>query len=324
MDRCGNSTEMLHSTPGPTLIWVAAPSPHSSATSFGASIGGPLVHDRTFFFANYEGFRQVQASTAIATVPNALAQEGLLPSSGNPGVCNSATPSGCVAVPVDPRVEQFLALLPPPNGLDNGDGTADLITANKGSTIENLGIVRMDHNFSNSHSLFVRYMIDDSSSVVPYIATPPGTFVPGFPALHQARNQYFTVQDRSSFGPEMLNELRFGINRTTASTSAIDTHPGLSISLVSGRPLGTIDIAGMSLLGNHPFFPLGDFSTVYQVQDQVSSTIHRHTFKFGVQFSKDPIQWAARFWGEWDLYLPRSEFLRVSATVQQPCARILS
>ncbi|HKF05525.1 MAG TPA: hypothetical protein VKB49_24620, partial [Candidatus Sulfotelmatobacter sp.] len=186
----------------------------------------------------------------------------------------------------DPRVEQFLALLPPTNGADNGDGTGDLITANKGSTNENLGIVRVDHNFSNSHSLFGRYMIDDSSSVVPYIATPPGTFVPGFPALHEARNQYFSVQDRSNLRRQMLNELRFGINRTTASTSVVDTHPGLSISLVPGRPLGTIDIAGMSLLGNHAFFPIGDFSTVYQVQDQLSSTIHRHTLKFGVQFRR--------------------------------------
>ena len=262
------------------------PIPAFVRNQFGASIGGPLVHDRTFFFANYEGFREVQASTAIATVPDALAHQGLLPSAIDPGACNNTTPSGCVAVAVDPRLKQFLALLPPTNGADNGDGTGDLITANKGSTTENLGLVRVDHNFSNSHSLFARYMIDDSSSVVPYIGTPPGTYVPGFPALHQARNQYFTVQDRRNLGQEVFNELGFGINRTTASTSIVDTHPGLSISLLPGRPFGMIDIAGMSLLGNSPLIPLGNFSTVYQVQDQLSSTIHRHTMKFGAQFRR--------------------------------------
>ena len=41
------------------------------------ALGGPLVHDRTFFFANYEGFREVQASTAIATVPDAVGSPGL-------------------------------------------------------------------------------------------------------------------------------------------------------------------------------------------------------------------------------------------------------
>lgn len=108
--------------------------------------------------------------------------------------------------------------------------------------------------------------------------------MPGFPALHQARNQYLTVQDRRNLGHEAFNELRFGINRTTASTSIVDTHPGLSTSLVPGRPFGTLDITGMSLVGNSAVIPVGDFSTVYQVQDQLSRTIDRHTLKFGAEF----------------------------------------
>ena len=254
------------------------------------------MHDRTFFFANYEGFREVQASTAIATAPNALAHRGLLPSASNPGGCSNAVPSGCVAVRVDPRVQQFLELLPPSNGTNNGDGTGDLITANKGATNGHHGMFRVDHNFSNTHSLFARYVIDDSSSLVPYFGEPPGTYIPGFPVLHQARNQYSTVQDRRNLGHEVFNELRFAINRTTASTSIVDTHPGLSISLVPGRPLGTIDIAGMSLVGNSAVIPLGDFSTVYQVQDQPSRAIGRHTLKFGAQFrgiqSNGPLDFA--------------------------------
>src|SRR4029079_4415297 len=200
------------------------PIPAFVRNQFGASIGGRVVHLGTFFFANYEGFREVQASTAIATVPDALAHQGLLPSAVDPEACTNTTPSGCVAVAVDAPLIQFLALLPPANGADNGDGTGDLITANKGSTTENLGLVRVDHNFSNSHSLFARYMIDDSSSLVPYVGTPPGTYVPGFPALHQAGNQYFAVQDRRNLRQELFNELGFGINRTTASTSIVDTH----------------------------------------------------------------------------------------------------
>jgi hypothetical protein len=264
----------------------AGPIPHFVRNQFGAGIGGPLKRNRTFFFGNHEGFREVQASTAIATVPDALAHQGLLPSANNPAACTNATPSGCVAIPMNPLIQPFLNLLPPSNGAENGDGTGELITANKGTTREDHNMFRIDHNFSNAHSLFARYTVDDSSSLVPYVGTPPGAYAPGFPTFHLARNQYATVQDRMIFGPEWVNELRIGINRTTASSSLDNTHPGLSISLVPGRPFGMIDIAGESLIGNFSAFPLGDFSTVYQVQDQLSHTIGRHTLKFGIEFRR--------------------------------------
>ena len=262
------------------------PIPPFVRNQFGASTGGPVVRDRTFFFVSYEGFREVQASTAIATVPDALAHQGLLPAANDPTACISTSPSGCVSVAIDPRIQPFLALLPPSNGAHNGDGTGDLITADKGATYEYHGMVRVDHNFSSTHSLFVRYVVDDSSSFVPYFGTPPGTYVPGFPVDHAARNQYFTVQDRKSLGAELFNELRFAINRTTASTSIVDTHPGLSISRVPGRPFGMLDVAGMSFIGYNLGVPLGDFSTVHQIQEQVSRTTGRQTLKFGGEFRR--------------------------------------
>jgi hypothetical protein len=56
-----------------------APIPPFVRNQFGASIGGPVVHDRTFFFASYEGFREVQASTALRRSPMPLLTRACCP-----------------------------------------------------------------------------------------------------------------------------------------------------------------------------------------------------------------------------------------------------
>ncbi|HYO83540.1 MAG TPA: hypothetical protein VES20_19215 [Bryobacteraceae bacterium] len=263
-----------------------SPKPPLVRNHFGGNITGPLVRDRTFFFANYEGLREIRASTMVSTVPNATAHLGLLPSPSRPAACTMSAPGECVAIGVDPRVRPFLGLLPASNGRDNGDGTGDLITSNKGTIRQDHGTARVDHSFSNRHSLFARYMIDDSSSLSPSFGTPPGTYAPGFPVRHRVRNQYFTIQDRRTFGHAAINEIRFGINRTTASALSPDTGSLLSISRVPGRPFGMLNVAGMSLVGNSPLAPLANLSTVYQVQEQFSRTAGRHTLTIGAHLRR--------------------------------------
>ena len=55
---------------------------HLVQNNFGASLGGPIKHSRTFFFVNYEGFRHVMADTMIDTVPTAAEINGDFSNSG--------------------------------------------------------------------------------------------------------------------------------------------------------------------------------------------------------------------------------------------------
>src|SRR6267143_234055 len=122
--------------------------PPFKRNQFGGTIGGPIVKDHTFFFADFEGIRQSKGITTVATVPSANARAGNL-SSGT--------------VTVDPSAAAYLPFwhLPDPNSpiLANGD-LGQYTFAGQQIVNENFLTTRVDHKFSNNDSLFGTYMYD--------------------------------------------------------------------------------------------------------------------------------------------------------------------
>ncbi|MFZ0634393.1 MAG: carboxypeptidase regulatory-like domain-containing protein [Candidatus Acidiferrales bacterium] len=269
------------------------PIPPFVRNQFGASFGAPIVKDKTFFFADYEGFRESEGLTNIATVPDALAHEGYLPNPSSPAACTQSNLGGCVNVGVNPAVAPFLAIFPAANGTDFGNGSAELTSSERRKTREDYGMVRVDHIFSNNHSAFARYIIDDSDALVPYLST----LAPGFPGNNTSRNQYFTAQDQELFGSNWLNQASFGFNRTTYLASVQNLYPSLSISLVPNRPIGVFSLAGLTPIGNNLIYPLADYSNVFQLDDNVSWTHGHHSIRFGGEFRRDEIN------GPFDLFV---------------------
>src|SRR5207244_6972509 len=101
------------------------------------SAGLPIVKDRTFIFADYEGLRQDLGVTLTNTVPSAAAHAGQLVSG---------------PVTVDPRVAPYLDFYPLPNGPVKGDtGTYSFVGQQVAR--ENFFTVRLDHTFSARNSL---------------------------------------------------------------------------------------------------------------------------------------------------------------------------
>jgi hypothetical protein len=258
--------------------------PPFQRNQFGGSLGGPIQRDRTFFFLSYEGFRERLGITAVATVPDALAHQGLLPAalSANPAACTPQSLGACVNVGVNPAVAPFLALYPSPNGPDLGGGVGLFTSSAKRATREDYGLVRVDHAFSATHSVFGRYIMDDSDSQNPYLST----LVPGFPGESSSRDQFFTLQDQKIFHTDWLNLLAFGFNRTTYLAVVHDTHPGLTIALAPDRPVGVLAITGLTSLGNNFIYPFGSFSNTFQIQDNVAWQRGRHAIKFGGEYRR--------------------------------------
>jgi hypothetical protein len=210
---------------------------------FGGSVGGPIVKDRTFFFANYEGFRQ-----QLGGVP----QTGFVPSQTYRDQVSRAQPSLAFVVeayPVgqahtsDPNVDSFTGVVPSPNS-------------------ENAGTIRIDHRFSANDSGYVRYNIDDGVSTSALNALAQGITV-------TSRVQNFVLEETHIFDPHLINEAQVGFNRNTF----------IQVQK-TGLPFN-FSITGFTSLSED--YTKEQVGQSQSLNDTVTLTKSYHTLKFGAE-----------------------------------------
>jgi len=222
-------------------IKPATKRPVFQLNQFGASLGGPIIKDRTFFFVNYEGFRQ-----QLGGVP----QTGFVPSpafraqvaTAQPALAAiiNAYPNGQAATS-DPNVDTFTGVVPSPNQ-------------------ENAGTVRVDHRISDKDSGYIRYNIDDGVSTSALNALAQGITV-------TSRIQNLVLEETHIVNPRVLNELEIGFNRNIYLQYQ-----------QTGLPFN-FSITGLtSLSENYSKEQVGQSESV---NDTVTWTKGTHTLKFG-------------------------------------------
>ena len=215
--------------------------PEFKRHQFGATIGGPIIQDKTFFFFSYEGFRESLGVSDVDVVPTADAKTGLFqgtcPSllTGLGGVYNPG--ANTCTIPVGPDAVPFLALYGDPNRPSTDGGiTADQATNSNQPTTENFYTARLDHSFSESDSFFARY----TTSVGNKDQALDGGSHQAF-ALTTTRNDnhYSTLEWKHIFSPNTINTFRFGAQRNTWFQEA--TNPGpIDIGFYPDRAMGAI------------------------------------------------------------------------------------
>ncbi|HEY6388769.1 MAG TPA: carboxypeptidase regulatory-like domain-containing protein [Candidatus Acidoferrum sp.] len=259
----------------------AAPPPFRR-NQFGATLGGPIQKDKTFFFVNYEGLRQGLTNTAVDTVPSQAARNGNLCAPPNCSTTNLVT--------VDPQAARYLAFWPLPNGglicpfasCAPGTGDSGIYTTQvPTSTSEDFFTTRIDQKIGDRDSLFGTYVFDRASVLAP---DPLDLWVDS----NLSRRQIVSVEENHIFTPTYANSVRFGFSRVVATVNspengvsplATDT----SFGIFPGQYAPQISVPGLTLetggLGALPTF-LYNWNS-FQFYDDAFYTRGNHSLRFG-------------------------------------------
>jgi len=170
---------------------------------YGASLGGPIVKDKTFFYFDYEGQQEPVGVVTVAKVPTGTAADGSL----GPNDATNTVIQGLLARHPWPAPN----LSNPNPGLVSPDGVASVVSPsfNKLTSF----IAKIDHSFNRNNLLTGRYFFGDSVQSFPLALTATGGQLPGFNTFTPTRVQLVSLSYVHTFGTNKVNELRYGWNR---------------------------------------------------------------------------------------------------------------
>lgn len=273
---------------------------------FGGVIGGPIRKNRSFFFADYQGTRQLIGRVRISTVPTLLQRQGIfteavggaLPRIFDPATTESL-PGGAFtrrqfanntipASRIDPVAKLLLERYP----LPTSGGTANNYRRIGNERQEqNQFDIRLDHRLSERDQMFARFSraADFSNPVTP-LPDGSGNLTSGAIGQTDTIGQSLAANHLHTFNNRMINEIRFGYTRRSVDRSGLTLDappsqslklPGIPTNAAFQNSLPVFVIDGFQQLGS-PANTNSDFRTdVTQIFDSLSLQRGRHSIKAG-------------------------------------------
>lgn len=249
--------------------------PPFARNEFGVTIGGPVVfphfydgRDKTFFFGEYQGFRQVLGTTQVIPVPTAEERQG---------IDTLTFPGDTLTVPVSATIAPILARYPLPNLPEGPYGARTYAASSKVVTNTDQFSIRVDHRISDKANFFTRFSLNQVRGPT---TNPDQTAIePTFGINFFDHQRSASVRYTRTFTPNLTSSTAFGFIRSTPVFPAAN-HTDVALSFGDGlfqsfnSPDGSI---------------FGSYGNVYQIKHDMAYTHGAHTFKWGaeVRLNKD-------------------------------------
>ncbi len=236
---------------------------------FGFTNGGPVVlpglydgRGHTFYFGEYQGFRQILGTTQVIPVPTAAERQG---------IDTTTFPGDALTIPVNPAVLPILSQYPLPNQPSGAFGDRTYATSSKVSTITDQFSVRIDHTISNKASLMTRFSLNQ---VTGPLTNPDQTAIdPSFGVQFFDHQRNAGMRYARTISPHLTSETSLGYIRSTPFfPTGNHTQPGIAFGdglfQNFNAPAGSI---------------FGSYSNLYQFKEDMTGVRGSHAFKWGVE-----------------------------------------
>ena len=284
------------------------PTPGFKRNQFGGTFGGPILRNKTFFFASYEGLRLREQVAQLATVPTSEMLRGdfrsllslptpvrvLNPITGQPfRTANVIDPE--LINPIGRALANFYPA--PTTATPNGRLPANNFNfqASQQDTVDQ-GSLKLDHTFSPKDSITGSYNDFDNRTFDPFNIVCGSRVIPGFGCAVKLKARLAGLTQTHILTPNLINEFRVSYsqfwNPREGEDSGIDFNKQYNIqgaTFQSSPPTPGVPqtaVNGFATLGAPTNFPQIRIDHTYQLANNLSFTRGKHSLKFGGDFRR--------------------------------------
>ena len=322
------------------LNGAGEPRPVLKRNQFGGTLGGPIIHNKTFFFVSYQGTRERNGTSptsslsflnipsdltndrSTATLNNLATAYGVTLDSVSQAILQAQLPNGQFAIP---SAANGSVSAPP--------GTTNVTPASGVSRFtEDQFNVGIDQQITSTNKLSGKFFFSNDpeyQAIFSFLGANPFE-VPGYGGDISFHNRVLSLADTQILGSHLVNEARFGFSRIRAISNPQEPFTNDQFGITNNPfdaqypGMATIEVVGLFSIGSSPLADEKSVTQTWQAQDMLSYTAGRHFIRFGAQFRRYDIDFYFHAFSRGEvLFNDFADFLAGGGSLAAPDASLL-